>query len=63
MYFSNGMPPNAHFMPPQMHFHPNGPGRPGPGPMYFQGGQMPSQHQAQQSEPADSELTWEDHHS
>lgn len=45
MYFTNSIPPNAHFLPPQMHFHPNGPGRPGPGPMYFQGGQMPQQQQ------------------
>lgn len=49
MYFTNSMPPNAQFIPPQMHFHPNGPGRPPQGPMFYgqQMGHMGHQHQHQ----------------
>ncbi len=44
MYYPNGVPTNPHFIPPQMHYQP-GPGRPGPGPMYY-GQQMPGGPQA-----------------
>ncbi|CAK9779597.1 hypothetical protein CC85DRAFT_305458 [Cutaneotrichosporon oleaginosum] len=59
MYYTNGVPPNAHFLPPQMHFQP-GLGRPGPGPMYY-GQQMPGGPQAPQMQQQMSQMSFQGH--